>query len=72
MAGGEGLEPPTFWFEARHSNPAELTAVDQKSKMIVSDLTGKCQDQNLRIAAPLIALVLCKIKLFTRNEKEAV
>jgi hypothetical protein len=26
MAGGEGIEPPTFWFEARHSNPAELTA----------------------------------------------
>ena len=26
MARLEGLEPPTFWFVAKHSNPTELQA----------------------------------------------
>lgn len=26
MAGGERFELPTLWFEARYSNPTELTA----------------------------------------------
>ncbi len=49
MAGGERFELPTLWFEARYSNPTELTAGKKTEKVCLSNIMEFNQKLNKKL-----------------------